>query len=301
METPILDTVYGGAEARPFRTHLNALGQGLTMRISPELHLKRLVAGGMERVSEIGKQFRNEGMDASHHPEFTSLEVYQAYADYNDMMKLTEDLFSHLAREVVGSTRIALNRPDGGVVVDLQPPFERMTYFGAIRKFTGADLERACAEEARVAADNLGVAWWDDQSKDEIARDIFDALVEDHLVRPTFIMDYPASICPLTKRHRVHGHLAERFELFIGGIEFANAYSELNDPREQRVHFERQERNRRVRGDQLAHPADWDFVRALEFGMPPAGGLGIGIDRLVMLLTGSQHIQDVILFPLRRS
>ena len=227
--------------------------------------------------------------------------MYEAYADYNDMMDLTEALISHLAREVVGSTRVEISRPEGRTTVDLQPPFERMTYFGAIRKFTGYDLEGLCAEEARMVADALGVAWWDDQTSDEISRDIFDALVEDHLVQPTFIIDYPASICPLTKRHRIHEHLAERFELFIGGSEYANAYSELNDPREQRVHFERQEHNRRVRGDQLAHPADWDYVRALEFGMPPAGGLGIGVDRLVMLLTGSQHIQDVILFPMRRA
>lgn len=300
VETPVLDSAYGGAEARPFLTHLNALDRELYLRISPELNLKRLTVGGLERIYEIGKQFRNEGIDATHHPEFTSVEVYEAYADYNDMMDLTETIISHLATEVTGSTQLEITRRDGAATIDLQPPYDRVTFFGAIERYTGYDLENATGEETRRTADVLGVASWDNQSRDEIARDIFDALVEDHLVQPTFVVDYPASLCPLTKRHRIHEHLAERFELFISGSEFANAYSELNDPREQRAHFERQDHNRRVRGDRLAHMADWDYVRALEFGMPPAGGLGIGIDRLVMLLTGARHIQDIILFPVRR-
>ena len=306
VETPVLDVVYGGAEARPFLTRSNAFDQLLYLRISPELSLKRLLVGGYERVFEIGHQFRNEGVDHSHHPEFTTVEIYQILADYNDMMDLTEAIISHVAREVVGSTLMIKEEDDKVVTIGLEPPFQRLTYFGAIEKYTGYDLEYASDEKAREVAKVLGVTpknekEVDDRTKDEVAQHIFDALVEDHLVQPTFIIDYPASICPLTKRHRTYPHLAERFELFIGGTEYANAYSELNDPREQQAHFEQQENNRRLRGDELAHPTDLDFVRALEYGMPPAGGLGIGIDRLVMLLTGARNIRDVILFPLRRA
>ena len=300
VETPVLDSAYGGAEAKPFLTHVNALHKDLYLRVSPELNLKRLLVGGLEHVFEIGKQFRNEGLDSTHHPEFTSLEVYQAYADYHDMMDLTEEIISHLAKEVTGSMQIPMGGPDSQMTISLEPPFERQTYFGAIEKFTGYDVGHVSLDEARGIADELGVCHWGYETRDEVAEKIFEAMVEDQLVQPTFIIDYPASICPLTKRHRTHEHLAERFELFIGGTEFANAYSELNDPREQRRHFQIQEQNRLLRGDELAHPADWDYVRALEFGMPPAGGLGIGIDRLVMLLTGVEHIQDIILFPLRR-
>ena len=306
VETPILDLVYGGAEARPFLTHLNAFDQMLFLRISPELNLKRLLVGGYDRVFEIGHQFRNEGVDQSHHPEFSSVEIYQAYADYFEMMDLTEQIISHLADKVVGSTLMIKESDDKSVSINLEPPYRRLTYFGSILQYAGCDLEHATDKQAREVAKVLGVTPKsdqedDDRTKDEVAQHIFDALVEEHLVQPTFIIDYPASICPLTKRHRTEPHLAERFELFIGGTEYANAYSELNDPREQQEHFERQERNRRLRGDDLAHPTDLDFVKALEYGMPPAGGLGIGIDRLVMLLTGARNIRDVILFPLRRA
>ena len=306
VETPVLDQVYGGAEAKPFLTHLNAYDLRLYLRISPELHLKRLLVAGFERVFEIGHQFRNEGIDHSHHPEFTTVEVYQAYGDLSDMMDLTESIISELAKGVAGSTLVTKEEDNRTVSINLEPPYRRLTYFGAIQDQTGYDLEHASDERAQEVARVLDVTprkeqEKDDRTKDEVAQHIFDALVEDHLVQPTFITDYPASICPLTKRHRDHPHLAERFELFVGGTELANAYSELNDPREQQDHFDRQERNRRLRGDELAHPTDIDFVKALEYGMPPAGGLGIGIDRLVMLLTGTRNIRDVILFPLRRA
>lgn len=298
VETPTLDTIYGGAEARPFTTHCWALDNELFLRISPELPLKRLIVGGLEKIFEIGKQFRNEGIDRYHHPEFTSIEIYQAYADYNDMMALTEEIFSRLAEAVINSRKVASHLRDDEIEIDLTPPFRRLTLLDAIKMHTGCDLSLVDDTKARQLASELRVNVSADATADEVIMAIFDAKVQERLIQPTFILDYPASICPLTKRHRSNPRLAERFELFIHGLEFANAYSELSDPAEQRRHFEHQA-GKRVRGDEAAHLPDYDFVRALEYGMPPTGGLGIGIDRLVMLLTGTKHIQDVILFPMR--
>jgi lysyl-tRNA synthetase, class II len=300
VETAILDTVYGGAEARPFTTRYHALDRDLFLRISPELPLKRLIIGGLEKVFEIGKQFRNEGIDARHHPEFTSIEVYQAYADYHDMMALTEQLLYYLAIHILGSPRVVSRVHGNGeaVEVDLTPPFNRLTVLEAIKTYTGADFSQAEDEEARAIAQKMGVEISPKAAAHEVIMAVFEEKVERCLLRPTFVMDYPAPLCPLAKRHRADPRLAERFELYIHGLEFANAYSELNDPREQQRHFQAQAQ-KRAQGDEVAHLPDWEFVEALHYGMPPTGGLGIGIDRLVMLLTGASHIQDVILFPLR--
>ena len=299
VETAVLDTVYGGAEARPFTTFCEALGEQLFLRISPELALKRLLVGGMERVFEIGKQFRNEGLDARHHPEFTSIELYQAYADYHDMMELTECLISTLACRLVGSPTVCSRLQDTPARIDLTPPFRRITLLDAIKQYTGVDFSDADDDRAHSLANRLNVPVNQQATADEVVISVFETRVEEHLLQPTFVLDYPASLCPLTKQHRDDPRFAERFELYIHGMEFANAYSELNDPREQARHFLDQAR-RRQEGDDLAHLPDWEFVEALSYGMPPAGGLGIGIDRLVLLLTGTHHIQDVILFPLQR-
>ncbi len=298
VETATLDTVYGGAEARPFRTTCNALKQEFFLRISPELALKRLIVGGMECVFEIGKQFRNEGIDGRHHPEFTSIEVYQAYADYVDMMGLTEGLLHHVATRLGGEPRVKSRMNGSEAVIDLTPPFRRLTVLDAVREYTGMDFAGQGEIAARDMAGSLGVTVSPRATADEVILDVFEARVEHHLIQPTFILDYPASLCPLTKRHRANPDLAERFELYIHGMEFANAYTELNDPAEQRRQFIAQARQRALGNDE-AHLPDWEFVEALEYGMPPTGGLGIGIDRLAMLLTGVSHIQDVILFPLR--
>jgi len=296
-ETATLDTAYGGAEASPFTTMCHALDRELYLRISPELALKRLLVGNLERVFEVGKQFRNEGLDARHHPEFTSVEVYQAYADYQDMMALTEQLLGHLAVHLLGGLKVVSSFTGEPVELDLSPPFRRMSVLEGIRQYAGVDLSMAGGDEAHKLAEDLGVPVDSRMTTDELIMAVFEALVEPNLVQPTFVFDYPASLCPLTKRHRSNPRLAERFELYVGCLEFANAYSELNDPVEQRRHFEVQA-EKRAAGESLAHLPDWDFVEALEYGMPPAGGLGIGLDRLAMLFTGATHIQDVILFPL---
>lgn len=299
-KTPALQPVYGGAEAEPFVTHHNAIDRDLYLRISPELYLKRLIVGGMERVYEICDNFRNEGTDATHHPEFTMLELYQAYADYTEMMALTEELFTKLAGALHGSVKIPWQKPGSGepVTVDLTPPWPRRPLFALVREATGLDfLATGSVAEALAMARSVGVSV-DPAAEPTVGR-IAMAVAEERVLPamtgPVFVTDYPATECPLTKRHRTDPRLAERFELFIGGLEFANAYSELTDPREQEAHFRRQAE--RHAG---AHPLDEDFLEALRYGMPPTGGLGIGVDRLVMLLTGSPHIRDVIPFPVYR-
>ena len=298
VETPVLQPQYGGAEARPFVTHVAAFDQTMYLRIAPELYLKRLIIGGMGRVYEIGRNYRNEGLSSRHHPEFTALELYQEGADYTDMMAICERLINHVTIHVCGATRVTSHMGSDPVEVELTPPFRRLTVLDGIRDVTGLDFSTTEDGEARRLARQVGVEVGETATADDAMLSVFEACVEPTLVQPTFVMDYPASLCPLTKRHRREPRLAERFELYIGGLEFANAYSELTDPREQRRQFEAQVA-RRLQGDELSHPPDWDFVSALEWGMPPTGGLGIGLDRLVMLLTGARHIQDVILFPLR--
>jgi len=299
VETAVLDSVYGGAEARPFTSWCMATNREVFLRISPELALKRLLIGGMERVFEIGKQFRNERIDARHHPEFTSIEVYEAYADYYIMMELTETLLSHAAMTLCGTTQIICRMTGEPILVDLSSPFRRITMLDAIAEQTGLDFRHSNDCIARSQAAELGVIVSETATADEVVIAVFEERVEATLIQPTFVLDYPSSLCPLTKQHRVDPRLAERFELYIGGFEFANAYSELNDPREQARQFATQAA-RREAGDKEAHMPDWEYVAALTYGMPPAGGLGIGIDRLALLFTGASHVQDVILFPLRR-
>lgn len=298
VETPVLQPVYGGAEARPFTTSCAATDSDLFLRISPELYLKRLIVGGMDRVFEIGKNFRNEGLSAKHHPEFTALEAYAQGWDYNDMMDLCEALIAGAARAVEVDSTITSPFNAQGHQIDVQAPFRRISMLDAIQGATGLDMSELDDPAARHAVRDLGLAAGDDASWDACVLAVFESRVEPRLVQPTFVTDYPADVCPLTKRHRDNPRLAERFELFIDSVEFANAYTELTDPREQRRQFDLQAR-RKAAGDELAHPPDWAFVEALEWGMPPTGGLGIGIDRLVMLVTGAGHIQDVVLFPLR--
>jgi len=300
VQTPILQPVYGGAEARPFVTHHNALDRDLYLRISPELYLKRLIVGGFERVFEIGSNFRNEGIDATHNPEFTMMELYWAYADYNDIMALTEEIVSYLADKVLDSPYVCSRLTAAAHEIDLTPPWRRLTMFDAIAKYTAEDVgEIRSVEEAREVARRLDLEVAEGMTPEEVIVEIFEERVQPQLIQPTFITDYFAELCPLTKRHRENSRLAERFELFIDGLEFANAYTELTDPREQARQFALQA-DKREGGDQEAHPPDHDFVQALEYGMPPTGGLGIGIDRLVMLLLGASNIRDVILFPLSR-
>jgi lysyl-tRNA synthetase class 2 len=297
METPMMTPLAGGAAARPFITHHNALDIDLYLRIATELYLKRLIVGGFEKVYEIGKDFRNEGISIKHNPEFTMMELYQAYADYNDMMKLTEDLISHVAMEVLGTTKVIYQ----GEEIDLTPPWNRMTMIDAVKKYTGIDFnEIKTDEEARKVAKDLHIEEVGDQdTKGKVLNLIFEEKVEQNLVQPTFILDYPIEISPLAKKKEDNPDLTYRFEAFITRREIANAFSELNDPIDQRERFLQQLKEREA-GDEEAHVFDEDFVNALEHGMPPTGGLGIGIDRIIMLLTDSYSIRDVILFPTMR-
>lgn len=294
VETPVLNTIPGGAAARPFTTHHNALDIDLYLRIATELYLKRLIIGGMERVYELGKDFRNEGIDQKHNPEFTMLEVYQAYTDYNGMMELTENLFARAAETVLGTTKVAYQ----GEEIDLTPPWRRMTMAEAVKTFAGVDFMSFLGddERARAEAKKAGVECKPGDVWGNILSAFFEATAEEHLVQPTFILDYPVEVSPLTKRKPDLPQLTERFEFFITGREMGNAYSELNDPIDQRERFVRQAKLR-ASGDEEAQMMDEDFLTAMEYGMPPTGGLGIGIDRMVMLLTDSVSIRDVLLFP----
>ena len=295
VETPILQPIYGGAMARPFVTHHNALDMRLYLRIADELYLKRLVVGGMERVYEFCKDFRNEGMDRSHNPEFTMLECYAAYWDYNDMMEFVETLYQKLADEVLGTTKIKYGEHE----IDLATPWRRLPFFGSIEEKTGKDLREASEEELRKTAEKFGIDLEGVSGRAGLIDEIFSEIVEPHLIQPVFITDYPVELSPLAKVHRSEKGLVERFEPYIAGFEVGNAFSELNDPLDQRERFEQQTRMKQE-GAEETHPVDEDYLRALEHGMPPTGGLGIGIDRLVMLLTDSNSIRDVILFPAMR-
>jgi len=293
VETPTMHTIAGGAAARPFITHHNALDMQLYMRIALELHLKRLLVGGMERVYEIGRIFRNEGISTKHNPEFTMMELYQAYADYHDMMKLTEEMVAFIATETLGTTKITYQ----GQAIDLTPPWRRITMLDAIKEYAKVDFNEITTDEgAEKAACQLGIQVEGNPGRGKIINEVFEAFVEPHLVQPTFIMDYPIEISPLAKRKKDNPAFTYRFEAFIVCRELANAFSELNDPIDQRERFLEQVKQRAA-GDDEAHMMDEDFIRALEYGMPPAGGLGVGVDRLVMLLTDSASIRDVILFP----
>ena len=297
VEPPMLVANAGGAAARPFETHFNALDEDLKLRISLELYLKRLIVGGLERVYEIGRVFRNEGLDTRHNPEFTLMELYQAYTDYHGMMDLTEDLFRHLAQEICGS----LTFPYGENIIDFSKPFARLTMIDAVKQYAGVDFAAvATDEEAKAVAREKGVAFEERHKKGDILNLFFETFVEEHLIQPTFIMDHPVEISPLTKRKPDAPDYVERFELFINGWEFCNAYSELNDPIDQRARFAAQE-EQFAKGDDEAEHTDEDFLNALSHGMPPTGGIGYGIDRLVMLLTNSPAIRDVLLFPTMKS
>ncbi|GBU04787.1 lysyl-tRNA synthetase class II [Faecalimonas umbilicata] len=297
VETPILVSNAGGAAARPFETHFNALNEDFKLRISLELYLKRLIVGGMERVYEIGRVFRNEGLDTRHNPEFTLMELYQAYTDYNGMMDLTENLYRFVAQEVLGTTKITY----GGVEMDLGKPFERITMVDAVKKYTGIDWnEVTTLKEARRLAKEHKVEFEERHKKGDILSLFFEAFVEEHLIQPTFVMDHPIEISPLTKKKPENPEYTERFEFFMNGWEMANAYSELNDPIDQRARFKAQE-ELLAQGDEEANTTDEDFLNALEIGMPPTGGIGFGIDRMCMLLTDSAAIRDVLLFPTMKS
>ena len=294
VETPILNTIAGGAAARPFVTHHNTLDLDLYLRIAPELYLKRLIVGGMEKVYEIGRLFRNEGMSTRHNPEFTTIELYEAFTDYNGMMEITENMISAVAKEVCGSDTVTYQ----GEEISLAPPFRRLTMAAAVKEYTGVDFDvfSGDAEKAAEAAKSLHLEVKKGSSWGDILNFVFEEKVEEHLLQPTFIMDYPVEVSPLTKRKADRPELTERFELFITRRELANAYTELNDPIDQKARFERQVALREA-GDEEATLMDDDFVTALEYGMPPTGGMGMGIDRLAMLLTDSPSIRDVLLFP----
>ncbi len=293
VETPILVSNAGGAAARPFMTHHNALSEDFKLRISLELYLKRLIVGGMERVYEIGRVFRNEGVDTRHNPEFTLMELYQAYTDYNGMMDLTENLYRHVAQTVLGTTTIVYN----GIEMDLGKPFERITMVDAVKKYAGVDwAEVKTVEDARALADKHHIEYEDRHGKGDILALFFEEFAEEHLIQPTFVMDHPIEISPLTKKKPEDPEYVERFEFFMNGWEMANAYSELNDPIDQRERFKAQEALL-AQGDEEANTTDEDFLRALEYGMPPTGGIGFGIDRMCMLFTDSSAIRDVLLFP----
>ncbi len=297
VETPMLVANAGGAAARPFSTHYNALNEDVKLRISLELYLKRLIVGGMERVYEIGRVFRNEGLDTRHNPEFTLMELYQAYTDYHGMMDLTENLYRHVAQEVLGTTVITYN----GITMDLGKPFERITMVEAVKKYSGVDFnEIHTLEEAQAAAKEHHIEYQPRHKKGDILNLFFEEFVEEHLVQPTFVMDHPVEISPLTKKKPDNPDYVERFEFFMNGWEMANAYSELNDPIDQRERFKAQE-ELLAQGDEEANTTDEDFMYALELGMPPTGGIGFGIDRMVMLLTDSPAIRDVLLFPTMKS
>ena len=297
VETPMLVSNAGGAAARPFETHFNALDEDFKLRISLELYLKRLIVGGMERVYEIGRVFRNEGLDTRHNPEFTLMELYQAYTDYNGMMDLTENLYRHVAQEVLGTTVIEYN----GVQMDLGKPFERITMVDAVKKYAGVDWnEVETLEQARELAKEHHVEFEERHKKGDILALFFEEFAEEHLIQPTFVMDHPIEISPLTKKKPENPEYTERFEFFMNGWEMANAYSELNDPIDQRERFKAQE-ELLAQGDEEANTTDEDFLNALEIGMPPTGGIGFGIDRMCMLLTNSAAIRDVLLFPTMKS
>ena len=293
VETPMLVSNAGGAAARPFETHSNALNENFKLRISLELYLKRLIVGGLERVYEIGRVFRNEGVDTRHNPEFTLMELYQAYTDYHGMMDLTENLYRTVARNVLGTEKIVFN----GIEMDLSKPFARMTMADAVKKYSGVDFtDVKTDEEAKALAKEKGIAFEERHKKGDILNLFFEEYVEEHLIQPTFIMDHPVEISPLTKRKPENPDYVERFEFFMNGWELANAYSELNDPIDQRARFKAQD-ELFAAGDEEANHTDEDFLTALEYGMPPTGGIGFGIDRMAMLLTDSQAIRDVLLFP----
>jgi lysine--tRNA ligase len=297
VETPMLVSNAGGAAARPFNTHYNALDEDVKLRISLELYLKRLIVGGLEKVYEIGRVFRNEGVDTRHNPEFTLMELYQAFTDYHGMMDLTEDLFRHLAKEICKTTTI----PYAEAMIDLGKPFERITVLDAVKKYSGVDFnEIKTTEEAKALAREKHIEFEDRHTKGDILNLFFEEFVEEHLIQPTFVMDHPIEVSPLTKKKPENPEYVERFELFIYGREMANAYSELNDPIDQRQRFAAQE-EAFAAGDEEANHTDEDFLNALEIGMPPTGGIGYGIDRLVMLLTNSPAIRDVLLFPTMKS
>ena len=297
VETPMLVANAGGAAARPFETHFNALDEDFKLRISLELYLKRLIVGGLERVYEIGRVFRNEGLDTRHNPEFTLMELYQAYTDYHGMMDLTENLYRHVAQEVLGTTKIVYN----GVEMDLGKPFERITMVDAVKKYAGIDWnEVETLQQARALAKEHKIEFEDRHRKGDILNLFFEEYVEEHLIQPTFVMDHPIEISPLTKKKPENPDYVERFEFFMNGWEMANAYSELNDPIDQRERFAQQDANAAA-GDEEAEHTDEDFLHALEIGMPPTGGIGFGIDRMCMLLTNSAAIRDVLLFPTMKS
>ena len=297
VETPMLVANAGGAAARPFETHFNALDEDLKLRISLELYLKRLIVGGLERVYEIGRVFRNEGLDTRHNPEFTLMELYQAYTDYHGMMELTENLYRYVAQEVLGTTKIVY----GGVEMDLGKPFARITMVDAVKQYAGVDFsEIHTLEEARAVAKEHNIPYEERHKKGEILNLFFEEYCEEHMIQPTFVMDHPLDISPLTKKKPDNPEYVERFEFFMNGWEMANAYSELNDPIDQRERFAEQEKQFAA-GDEEANHTDEDFLNALEIGMPPTGGIGFGIDRMCMLLTDSPAIRDVLLFPTLKS
>ncbi|MEW6624131.1 MAG: lysine--tRNA ligase [Bacillota bacterium] len=296
VETPTLHVIPGGASARPFITHHNALNIELYMRIALELHLKRLLVGGLERVYEIGRNFRNEGISTKHNPEFTMMELYQAYGDYDDMMEITENMVAYIAKEVLGATIVSYQ----GEKIDLTPPWERISMIDAVKKYAGVDYnDWQTADDAVKAAQSLGIEVEKDASKGAVLFAIFEEKVEPHLVQPVFVKDYPIEISPLAKKIKGNEEFTYRFEAFVVNRELANAFTELNDPIDQKERFEKQ-MELRAKGDEEAQRMDEDFVRSLEYGMPPAGGLGVGVDRLVMLLTDVPSIRDVILFPTMR-
>ncbi len=297
VETPMLVSNAGGAAARPFETHFNALDEDFKLRISLELYLKRLIVGGLEKVYEIGRVFRNEGLDTRHNPEFTLMELYQAYTDYNGMMDLTENMFRHVAQEVLGTTTIVYN----GIEMDLGKPFERITMTDAVKKYAGVDFNEIHSdEEAKAVAKEHHVEFEDRHKKGDILALFFEEFAEEHLIQPTFVTDHPIEISPLTKKKPGNPELVERFEMFMNGWEMCNAYSELNDPIDQRERFKAQE-ELLAQGDEEANRTDEDFMNALEIGMPPTRGIGYGIDRMCMLFTDSQAIRDVLLFPTMKS
>ena len=297
VETPMLVSNAGGAAARPFETHFNALDEDFKLRISLELYLKRLIVGGFEKVYEIGRVFRNEGLDTRHNPEFTLMELYQAYTDYNGMMDLTENLYRHVANDVLGTTKIVY----GGVEMDLERPFERITMVDAVKKYSGVDFSKIHNDDdARAAATAHGVEFEPHHRRGDILNLFFEQFAEEKMIQPTFVMDHPVEISPLTKRKPDDPNYVERFEFFMNGWEMANAYSELNDPIDQRERFLAQE-ELLAQGNEEANRTDEDFMNALEIGMPPTGGIGFGIDRMCMLLTDSSAIRDVLLFPTMKS